>query len=184
MADMIVPSEISGGSIYGVVQMQYAIDGVDGKNFIDAVTIASFKQADAIETAAGAYVAVVRARQQKITDLGKVLAEFSKAIGRMKQKGGKSTDKAKLDNYQMVVSILNKYEISVSNLSSEMERGDLMKGETTVQYEIDKEDNNLQQDIVSMQSFLTKRDNAFSTAAKLVSKANNAATSTIHNIGD
>jgi len=36
---------------------------------------------------------------------------------------------------------------------------------------------------VSLQSFLTKRDNAYSTAAKLVRKANDAARSTIRNIG-
>ena len=39
-----------------------------------------------------------------------------------------------------------------------------------------------QQDIVALQSFISKRDNAYSTAAKLVKKANNAASSTIRNI--
>ena len=36
--------------------------------------------------------------------------------------------------------------------------------------------------MVSLQSYLSKRDNAFSTAAKLVKKATNAAGSTIGNI--
>ena len=178
---MIVENPISGGSVYGVTQVEYVVDGAGGKNFIDALTAASFKQSAAIEMAAKSYVAVVKARQRKVSELGEVLAEFSKAVGRLKSKGGKHDDKATLNNYSWVRSTLEKYGVTVSGLNSSMTRSDLMKGETTVQYEMDKEDNSLQQDIVSMQSFLTKRDNAFSTAAKLVNKANNAAASTIHN---
>ena len=51
-----------------------------------------------------------------------------------------------------------------------------------IQYAIDVEDNNLQQDMVSMQSFMTKRDSAFSAAARIVSKSLNASASAIDNI--
>ena len=61
--------------------------------------------------------------------------------------------------------------------------GDVQKALTEVQYQIDKEDNLLQQDMVSMQSFVSKRDNAFSTASKIIRKTNNAASATIANIG-
>ena len=46
-----------------------------------------------------------------------------------------------------------------------------------------KEDNNLQQDLIMLRSYITKRDNAYSTAARIIDKFNNAASNTIGNIG-
>ena len=183
MANSIVPSEITGGSVYGVRQVQYTVDGASGKDFVDAVTTAAFKQATAIETAASGYAAVVRARQVKVSELGQVLAYIAKALGSLKS-NGKSDDKATIDNAQWVKTTAAKYGISLSVTDgNKMKRENVMKAQTNVQYEIDKEDNTLQQDIVSMQSYITKRDNAYSNASKLVKKANQAATATIKNIG-
>ena len=81
MANSIVPSEVTGGSVYGVRQVQYTVDGASGKDFVDAVTTAAFKQAAAIEVAASGYVAVVKARQVKVTELGQALAYIAKALG-------------------------------------------------------------------------------------------------------
>ena len=64
-----------------------------------------------------------------------------------------------------------------------MTRGDVMNAQNDIEYKMDVEDNNLQQDMVSLQSFLSKRDNAFSTAAKLVRKSQNSAGETIGNMG-
>ena len=183
MDPLIKPEILTENSIYGVRQMQYTVDGVSGKDFIDALTTASFRQSVAIESAASGYVAVVKARQKKIDDLGQVLAYLSKAVGSLKTKGGKSGDKVTVDNSSWIKSTTNAYGISLSWDGSQMTRGNIQKAQTTVEYELDKEDNNLQQDIVSLQSFMTKRDNAYSTAAKLVRKANDAAKSTIRNIG-
>ena len=66
--------------------------------------------------------------------------------------------------------------------SSNMTRANLMTGQNEIQYAIDTEDNNLQQDMVSLQSLISKRDNAFSTASKIVEKADHGASSTIQNI--
>ena len=55
MSSTIQPSVITGGSVYGVAQVEYTIAGEDGRNFIDAVTLASFIQATAIEEATSAY---------------------------------------------------------------------------------------------------------------------------------
>ena len=52
-----------------------------------------------------------------------------------------------------------------------------------MQYAIDKEDHDLKQDMVSLNSFISKRDNAFSAASKLVKKVADAAGNTIGNIG-
>lgn len=183
MDAMIQPYAIPGASVYGIPQMEFKVDGVSGKSYLDAITAAVFKESVAIETTAGSYVSVVRARQRKIEEVGLALAEFSKAVGRLKVKGGKSSDKAEVGNFDTVRATLNKYDISVSGLGSKMTRGDLMKAQTNVQYAIDKEDNSLQQDIVTMQSFISKRDNAYSTAAQIVKKVNSAAQNTISNAG-
>ena len=88
-----------------------------------------------------------------------------------------------IKRFTFVKSVADYYGISIQGLSSTMVRGDVQKALTEVQYQIDKEDNLLQQDMVSMQSFVSKRDNAFSTASKIIRKTNNAASSTIANIG-
>lgn len=182
MANSIVPSEITGGSVYGVRQVQYTVDGVPGKDFVDAVTTAAFKQTTAIEAAASGYAAVVRERQVKVNELGQVLAYIAKALGSLKS-NGKSGDKATIDNAQWVKTTAAKYGVSLSFTDgNKMTRENVMKAQTNVQYEIDKEDNSLQQDIVTLQSYMTKRDNALSNAAKVVKKSNNAAQSTIRNI--
>ena len=54
--------------------------------------------------------------------------------------------------------------------------------QTDAQYELDKEDNFLQQDMVSLQSYFSKRDQALSMAASLVKKVNNTMTSGIRAI--
>ena len=65
---------------------------------------------------------------------------------------------------------------------NKIKRGDAMKVQNNVRYALDVEDNNLQQDTVSLQSLLTKRDNAFSNASKIVKKALNASAATIGDI--
>ena len=184
MANTIVADRIQGCSVYGVAQTSYTVAGVPNQDFIAALTAASFKQSTAIESAAAGYVSVVKARQKKVDELGQMLAYLSKAVGKLKSKA-KSTDKVLVDSSTWVKSTATKYNISLpfESDSAQMTRGNVMKAQTTVEYELDKEDNNLQQDIVSLQAFLTKRDNSYSTAAKVVRKANDAAASTIRNIG-
>ena len=117
-----------------------------------------------------------------MNELGQVLAYIAKAVGSLKS-NGKSGDKATIDNAQWVKTTASKYGISLSFTDgNKMTRENVMKAQTNVQYEIDKEDNSLQQDIVTLQSYMTKRDNALSNAAKVVKKANNAAQATIRNI--
>ena len=54
--------------------------------------------------------------------------------------------------------------------------------QTNIQYMMDKEDNYLQQDMVSLQSFFSRRDQALSLAASLVRKVNNTMSSGIQAI--
>ena len=183
MGDLIRADVISDNTVYGVRQMQYTVDGVSGKDFADAVTIAAFRQSTAIEATAGSYSEVVRARQKKVSDLGDVLAYIAEATAKLPVKNGKSTDKVTVNNASWVRNTCSSYGITFSWDGDKMSRADIQKAQTEVQYQMDKEDNNLQQDIVSLQSYISKRDNAFSTAARVVRKSLNASESTIGNIG-
>ena len=90
-------------------------------------------------------------------------------------------DKAAL--YGVTINIT---DIAIPELGIRMcytTRRDLMNAQNAVQYAIDKEDNELKQDTVSLNSYVSKRDNSFSTASKLVRKALDASGSTIGNIG-
>ena len=151
---------------------------------MDAVAIAAFKQATAIETATSAYTDVVRARQQKIDELGAVLSNIARAMGEVHKKT-KSSDKISIPNANYVKTIAARYGVSLTWTDGDkMTLGNLQKAQTNVQYAIDREDNDIQQDIVTLQSYISERDNAYSNAAKIVKKTNQAASSTIGNIGD
>ncbi len=63
-------------------------------------------------------------------------------------------------------------------------RADINYLDNDVKYEIDRENNDLQQDLLTVQSMFSKRDNAFSTASQLVNKILSAAQTMIGNIGE
>ena len=184
MASLITTETITDNSVYGVQQVQYTVNGHSGKNFMDAVAIAAFRQAAAIETATSAYSSVVRARQQKIDDLGGALSNIARAMGEVHKKT-KSSDKITIPNAGTVKTIASRYGVDLTwTDGNKMTLGNLQKAQTNVKYAIDREDNDIQQDIVTLQSYISKRDNAYSNAAKIIKKTNQAATSTIGNIGD
>ena len=83
-----------------------------------------------------------------------------------------------------------KYGISL-NVSSNSSQGvanityrNATNAQNDIQYALDVEDNELQQDMVTLQSLVSKRDNAFSMASKIIKKSANAASNTISNIGN
>ena len=184
MSALIVTEPLTDNAVYGIRQMQYTVDGKSGKNFADAVAIASFKPAVAIEAATSSYSSVVRARQQKIDELGEVLSNIARTMGEVNKKT-KSGDKFTIPNADYVKTIAARYGVDMTwTDGNKMTLGNLQKAQTNVQYAIDREDNDIQQDIVTLQSYISKRDNAYSNAAKIVKKTNQAASSTIGNIGD
>jgi hypothetical protein len=68
------------------------------------------------------------------------------------------------------------------NGENKVRRDDTTSAQSALQYEIDYETNEMQQDMVSTQSLVSKRDNAFSTASSLVQKINSTASSLIGNL--
>ena len=184
MSALIVTEPLTDNSVYGVRQVQYTVNGEFGKNFADAVAIAAFKQAVAIETTTSSYTSVVKARQKKIDELGEALSNIARAMGEVHKKT-KSSDKITIPNAGTVKTIAARYGVDMTwTDGNKMTLGNLQKAQTNVQYAIDREDNDIQQDIVTLQSYISKRDNAYSNAAKIVKKTNQAASSTIGNIGD
>lgn len=190
MSALITTAEIPGGAVYGVSQKTYVVDGVAGQDFTAALSAAAFREATAIEAATASYADVVRERTRKCEDLGEVLAALAKAVASMPTKSQKSDDKseqsAEIYNAQ---AIARQYGFDLpfaksdeTNKTASITRTDAYRLQNDVQYALDTEDNELQQDAVALQSLVSKRDNAFSTAAKLVRKADNAAQSTIGNM--
>jgi hypothetical protein len=182
---------IEGLSVYGVQQKSYTVDGVKGCDYVKAASIAMFQEANAIEAETSAYAAVLEARQKKLDELGWALSVIVEALASMKTKNQKSTDLSAADEDLKTASqILDKYwRESNSDLKlpvdedNRVQRGDATSAQSALQYEIDYETNDMQQDMVTMQSLVSKRDNAFSTASSLVQKINSTASTLIGNIG-
>ena len=192
MSHLIQPREIPGGAVYGVAQYEYAIDGVPGNDYAGALAVASLRQSVAIEHSATAYAVVVRQRERKISDLGDVLAAIARAIATMDPK---SQDTGKRSEWSTLLydahGTCSRYGISLPLVAVRYENGqwegqvtyrEATKSQNDIQYALDTEDNNLQQDMVALQSLITKRDNAYSNAAKIVQKAIRTGSGIIRNI--
>ena len=192
MSNLIVANEIPGAAVYGVAQYDYTVDGASGKDYSAALAAASLRESVAIEDSAAAYSELVRQRERKISDLGDVLAAIAKAIASMDPK---SQDTGKRSEWSSLLydahGTCSRYGISLPLVAVRYENGkwegqvtyrEATKAQNDVQYEMDKEDNNLQQDMVALQSYITKRDNAYSSAAKIVQKAVRTGGGTIRNM--
>ena len=181
---LIETSVISGASVYGVPQVSYTVGGEAGKDYSAALTVAAFKQATAIEAAASSYVSVVKARAHKVDELGQVMAFLAEAFANLSTKNPAPGDTATVNNGHWVNTTASKYGITLvfQANTAKMTRANIMKGQNDIQYAMDTEDNNLQQDMVALQGLISKRDNSFSTAASIVRKADNSASSIIANI--
>ena len=190
MANLIEAVKIPGAAVYGVDQMSYTVDGVAGRDYAAALSAASFKEAVAIEKALSAYSEVVRQRMRKVDDLGDVMAAFNMIYATLRVKNQESGDLTGYSSqlYDAYQTAVGKYNISMSHSGSSgntmrMSRRQLLNAQNAVQYAMDREDNDLKQDMVSLNSYISKRDNSFSTASKLVKKALDASASTIGSIG-
>ncbi len=192
MGDFITANEIRGDAVYGVKQYDYTVGGDPGRDYAAALAAASLKESVAIEDSAAAYAVVVRQRERKISDLGDVLAAIARAIATMDPK---SQDTGKRSEWSTLLydahGTCSRYGISLPLVAVRYENGrweaqvtyrDATKSQNDIQYALDTEDNNLQQDMVSLQSLITKRDNAFSAASKIVQKATGTASGIIRNI--
>lgn len=181
---------IEGLSVYGVQQKDYTVKGTAHCDYVKAASVAMFQEAGAIEKETAAYAAVLEARQEKLDELGWALSVIVAALASMKTKNQKSKDLSAADPDLVKASqILDKYRRDANsdmrlpvNDDNKVRRDDATSAQSALQYEIDYETNEMQQDMVSLQSLVSKRDNAFSTASSLVQKINSTASSLIGNL--
>ena len=187
---LIESKAIEGLSIYGVQQKDYTVKGTAHCDYVKAASIAMFQEANAIEAETAAYGAVLEARQKKLDELAEALATITQATASLKTKNPKSSDKCDPDPALKTASeILKRYyrdansdlKLSVDG-KNQATRGDLQKAQSALQYEVDYETNEMQQDMVSLQSLISKRDNAFSTASSLVQKITSSGSTLINNL--
>ena len=183
----IEAQKLSGVTVYGVDQMAYTVDGVGGQDYTYALMAACFKEVSAIEASLASTSTIVRIRQNKIHDLGSALVYISRAIGSINTKGGTSTDLSdKIDGLVDSAEIAATYGIRFS-LSGEdgnqitLEEG--QKASSNIKYSLDMEDNALQQDMVTLQNVISRRDTTFQTATSIMKRSLGTASSTIKAMG-
>ncbi|MBR6586397.1 MAG: hypothetical protein IKK82_03150 [Kiritimatiellae bacterium] len=182
---------IAGLSVYGIQQKDYTVEGVANCDYVKAASIAMFQEANAIEAETSSYAAVLKARQKKLDELGWALAVIVKAVASLTTNKPESDDKSAADvDLKTASQILDKYRRDTNadmklpvDGDFKVRRDDATMAQSALQYEIDYETNEMQQDMVTMQSLVSKRDNAFSTAASLVQKINSTASTLIGNMG-
>ncbi len=191
MADFIQANDIAGLKVYGQQQVGYTVNGVAGCDFGIAVARASMQRAVSVEQATSALADVVRARERKLTEIGEALAYVAAAAANFTSKS-KTDDSTSSAGLATAKDILSRYNIDTSHILvmnlvgigrvGSIQNQYVGKLQTDTQYALDKEDNYLQQDMVSLQSYFSKRDQALSMAASLVKKVNNTMSSGIRAI--
>lgn len=193
MADFIQAKNITGLKVYGQQQVDYTVNGEAGCDFGTAVARASMQRAVSVESATSALADVVRARERKLTEIGEALAYVAAAAANFTSKS-KTDDSTSSPGLATAKDILDRYGIDTSNIVvvdlstlgagriGAIQNQYVGKLQTDTQYALDKEDNYLQQDMVSLQSYFSKRDQALSMAASLVKKVNNTMSSGIRAI--
>lgn len=173
MSATIQPHDL-GLSIFGTAQVDYTVDGVAGCTYDKAVAMAGLQRAVAVEQAIPAYTAAVRARQQKLEDLGKALADISATLAKFDEDHRKTTSEQDIVGGTEAHDLLAKYGLTKDYFkpsASRIQYQYIQKLQTDVQYALDVTNNDIQQDAVSLQGFVSKRDNAYQMATKLMQKA-------------
>ena len=192
MAILVEANNIAGLKVYGQQQVDYTVEGKAGCDFGLAVARASMLRAVAVEGVLTGLTSAVRKREQKLTDLGQALAYIAAAAADFDE-DSETGDTTHSKELATAYDFLYKYNvdktytyISISGSGSDREgtvtKADVQTLQANVQYEMDKEDNYLQQDMVSVQSYFSKRDQSLSMAASLVKKVNNTMTSGVRAI--
>jgi len=185
MEKLIETTPIQGFKVYGQQMVEYTVDGAEGKDFAFAIAIASLAESSSIEVEADAYAAVLRTRQRKLTELGSALAILNSAIATMKTGSGqRPSDTSSADAaLNTAHDIFERYGLSLPVSNNKVTRGDAEKGRANGEYAMDVENNDMQQDMITLQGLISKRDNSFSTAAKVLKKVDSTGKSIIRSIG-
>jgi len=172
-----------GVRIYGVDQCEYAFNGVRDKTLGQAMGLAGLFRATAIEQAIAGYTAILNRRLQKLEDLKNVLAVIAGTRAHWEEAsandGGLYTSTLvpieftdQIPDHEVFADMLNKYGIQKGEWdgSTHIIPADLDIIKSDVDYQIQREDNDMQCDMATLQSYVSKRDSAYSTAEKFQGK--------------
>lgn len=161
--------------ILGIDQVEYTVGDATGKTFAYAAGKASIARAVSIEKGIAAYADLVRLEQKKIEDLNDALVAYASAYAKFQGDieyhevaiSLTSSEKAALNN------VCNVYGISRHDWDGgdKISAGDLDYIKADVDYAVQSADSDMKEDTASLQSYIAKRDSAFSTASTLQSKA-------------
>jgi len=179
-----------GFRVLGIDQVEYAVEGVRGKTYGQAAGLASLRRAVALENGIDGYVSIVRAREQKIQDLSDILAVLSGT----RSLYDTDSDKEKSYNRESyavqykdvykkesdLVVALQKYGIELGGWKGaghNISVAEIDKIKSEVEYQSQTEDTDLQSDLASLQSYVSKRDSAFSTAGEMQRKCDQSISS-------
>ena len=205
MANLIETNKIDGFSVYGVQMVDYTLEGVAGKDFGTAVALACFASSAAIEAEATAFADILRARQQKLKDLADAKVSVGNFIAKlptedpesddtvswwlqftdgetMERKAWANTMRTVMPRYGLSCPIRSE-TVMFGDVVEYVRRDDLENARANVDYAMDMEDNDMQQDMITMQGLIGKRDNSFSAAAKIIKKVGGTADSMLRSIG-
>ena len=201
MAQLIETTPIDGFKVYGQQMVDYTVQGEAHKAYDLAMARAAFAQTTAIELETEAYGEVLKMRQKKLEELGDCVAKLSRIIAAMDADSSDDTYSESglvgSINVQLptIKETLEKYgiDLSITDLTIEfagnnmrfcsVTYGEAETEKANAEYAMDNEDNDLQQDMVTLQGLISKRDEAFNNASKITKKYNNTARSIINMIG-
>ena len=153
-----------------------------------------------------AIAAAIRLRQRAAQDLGDALAKISGLLNRYPSENKQSTDlpdpmiktnsdegrelialknRLKTYGYDLVAEYVAAYDAPDCTCSDDVDahiditRGTCMNAQARVQELVDLENNNIQQDMNTLNGFVNKRDRAYSNAEKVVKKYEDTAVNII-----
>lgn len=187
MAGVIQQNNIQGFSVYGQQQVDYTVQGMPHQDFAAAVASAALGRTLSLESATSSLVAGVRLRMRKLDDLGQCMSVVSKYVATLADEDTTDTasgeDLLKTKNLLEIYGIEGAENIDQDGSKGKINKGDLSELQAQIQYAMDREDNDLQQDMTAVQSYVSKRDQGYQTAYAVVRKVLRSASSTINNIG-
>ena len=188
-------------TVYGIRQVDYVRDGVDGyQQFDQIVADSAFRQAAAIDEQTAMVAKALKLRRYKSEDLGQALALLDGVLCSYDSSNPKSSDMSKYlleegkkNEAKALLDRVSKYGLTVqyeinqeigSGCKTHSEEGFVyvqirrdtaMHAQAEIEQMIDAENNNIQQEMSTLQGFVQKRDGAFNNASKVVQKFNGTA---------
>lgn len=178
----------AGVSVYGVAQNAYSVregGALKATTYDMAIATASLQRSFSIESAMSAATAIVRIKQEKMAVLSDLLALLTQGRAALPTESPKPTDSVTVEGLSAKAELLKtKYGIEVVvGTNNAATRENIEKGTVVVQSAIDETDNQLQQDMLTLQNWVSKRDESFRSATKALKTVLGTGSAIINNIG-